>query len=81
MSDKYTQRDWDRTVGWGKVPKKYDKDYIKGSDPEYEFDNLVEYINRSIDRFYKRHEDIESDNNERIQPQDDKSPRDNSNNN
>ena len=81
MSDKYTQRDWDRTVGWGKVPKKYDKEYIKGSDPEYEIDNLVEYINRSIDRFYKRHEDIESDNNERIQPQDDNSPRDNSNNN
>ena len=21
----YTQRDWDRTVGWGKVPKKYEK--------------------------------------------------------
>ena len=20
----YTQRDWDRTVGWGKVPKEYD---------------------------------------------------------
>ena len=80
MSDKYTQRDWDRTVGWGKVPKKYDKGYIKGSDPEYEFDNLVEYINRSIDRFYKRHEEIESDNDERIQPQDDKSPRDNSKN-
>ena len=38
MSDKYTQRDWDRTVGWGKVPKKYDKEYIKGSAPEYEFD-------------------------------------------
>ena len=43
----YTQRDWERTVGWGKVP------------PEY------------------KHE--ESDNDERIQPQDDKSPRDNSN--
>jgi len=80
MSDKYTQRDWDRTVGWGKVPKKYDKEYIKGSDPEYEFDNLVEYINRSVDRFFKRH-NMESDNNERIHTQDDKSPRDNSNNN
>ena len=22
---KYTQRDWDRTVGYGKVPKKYEK--------------------------------------------------------
>ena len=21
----YTQREWDRTVGWGKVPKKYAK--------------------------------------------------------
>ena len=20
---KYTQREWDRTVGWGKVPKEY----------------------------------------------------------
>ena len=79
MSDKYTQRDWDRTVGWGKVPKKYDKKYIKGSDPEYEFDNLVEYINRSVDRFFKRH-NMESDNNERIHTQDDKSPRDNSKN-
>jgi len=47
---KYTQREWDRTVGWGKVP------------PEY------------------KHEDIESDNNERIHTQDDKSPRDNSKN-
>jgi hypothetical protein len=80
MSDKYTQREWDRTVGWGKVPKKYDKDYIKGSDPEYEFDNLVSGIEETIRLFYKRHEDIESDNNERIQPQDDKSPRDNSKN-
>ena len=31
---KYTQRDWDRTVGWGKVPKEYEmndiiKDYKK----------------------------------------------------
>jgi hypothetical protein len=79
MSDKYTQRDWDRTVGWGKVPKKYDKEYIKVSDPEYEFDNLVEYINRSVDRFFKKH-NMESDNNERIHTQDDKSPRDNSKN-
>ena len=44
---KYTQREWDRTVGWGKVP------------PEY------------------KHE--ESDKN--VQPQDDKSTRDKSENN
>ena len=43
---KYTQREWDRVVGWGKVP------------PEY------------------KHEEIDND----VQPQDDKSPRDNSNN-
>lgn len=23
MSNKYTQRQWDRTVGWGKVPAEY----------------------------------------------------------
>ena len=23
--NKYTQRQWDRTVGWGKVPTEYDK--------------------------------------------------------
>ena len=26
--NKYTQRDWDRTVGWGKVPKEYKKQTI-----------------------------------------------------
>ena len=25
--NKYTQREWDRTVGWGKVPIKYSKDW------------------------------------------------------
>jgi len=44
---KYTQRDWERTVGWGKVP------------PEYNIE--------------------ESDKNV-LQPQDDKSPRDKSDN-
>ena len=34
---KYTQRQWDRTVGWGKVPKEYEvsniiKDYKKRID-------------------------------------------------
>ena len=26
MSNKYTQRQWDRTVGWGKVPAYYSID-------------------------------------------------------
>ncbi len=25
--NKYTQREWDRTVGWGKVPIKYSKEW------------------------------------------------------
>ena len=33
MSEKgYTQREWDRTVGWGKVPEEYKK---KKPNPEY----------------------------------------------
>ena len=30
----YTQREWDRVVGWGKVPKKYSKS--KSEDDEQE---------------------------------------------
>ena len=25
----YTQRDWDRTVGWGKVPEKYQYTHLR----------------------------------------------------
>ena len=35
----YTQREWDRVVGWGKVPKEYAKP--KSEDDEQE--------NRSVD--------------------------------
>ena len=28
MTTKYTQRQWDRTVGWGKVPKEYEMNDI-----------------------------------------------------
>ena len=35
----YTQREWDRVVGWGKVPKEYNK-------PESEVD---EQENRCVD--------------------------------
>ena len=38
---KYTQREWDRTVGWGKVPKEYklndpiwDKRWTSDNDEE-----------------------------------------------
>ena len=28
---KYTQREWDRTVGWGKVPKEYSSTISTGN--------------------------------------------------
>ena len=33
--DRYTQRQWDRTVGWGKVPEKYDAEEKSQNDPRY----------------------------------------------
>jgi len=30
----YTQREWDRTVGWGKVPKEYSKPESKEDEQE-----------------------------------------------
>ena len=61
---KYTQREWDRTVGWGKVPKEY-----KMNDPIWD------------ERWIPKNNNEESDNDENIQTQDDKSTRDKSENN
>ena len=33
--DRYTQRQWDRTGGWGKVPEKYDAEEKSQNDPRY----------------------------------------------
>ena len=46
MSEKgYTQREWDRAVGWGKVPDEYKKkpipEYI-GPEPLPDFDEDAE---------------------------------------
>ena len=30
----YTQREWDRVVGWGKVPKEYSKPESKEEDEQ-----------------------------------------------
>ena len=30
----YTQREWDRVVGWGKVPKKYGKSESENDEQE-----------------------------------------------
>jgi len=43
---KYTQRQWDRTVGWGKVPKEYDMRTFYSK--HYGVD---EYANRSASVF------------------------------
>ena len=61
---KYTQREWDRTVGWGKVPKEY-----KMNDPIWD------------ERWIPKNNNEESDNYEKIQTHNDKTPRDKSDNN
>ena len=37
----YTQREWDRTVGWGEVPKEYSK-IESGDEDEQEDRSAVE---------------------------------------
>ena len=66
---KYTQREWERVVGWGKVP------------PEYEHEETQYKLNDPIwdKRWIPQNKHEESDND--VQPQDDKSPRDKSDNN
>ena len=67
---KYTQREWDRTVGWGKVPKEY-----KMNDPIGD----ERWTKTYSEQMQEELEPIESDND--VQPQDDKSTRDKSYNN
>ena len=59
---KYTQREWDRVVGWGKVPPKY-----KLNDPIWD------------KRWIQENKHEESDND--VQPYENKSTRDKSDNN
>ena len=65
----YTQREWERAVGWGKVP------------PEYEHEETKYKLNDPIwdKRWIPENKHEESDND--VQPQDDKSTRDKSKNN
>jgi len=65
----YTQREWERAVGWGKVP------------PEYEHEETQYKLNDPIwdKRWIPQNKHEESDND--VQPQDDKSTRDKSKNN
>ena len=61
---KYTQREWDRVVGWGKVP------------PEYKLNDAI-----WDKRWIPKNNNEESDNDEKIQTHNHKTPRDKSDNN
>ena len=50
---KYTQREWDRTVGWGKVPKEY-----KMNDPIWD----ERWTKTYSEQMQEELEPIESDN-------------------
>ena len=65
----YTQREWERAVGWGKVP------------PEYEHEETQYKLNDPIwdKRWMPENKHEESDND--VQPQNDKYTRDKSDNN
>ena len=69
---KYTQREWDRTVGWGKVPKEY-----KLNDPIWD----KRWTRTYSEQMQEEREPIESDNDEEVQTPEDKSTRDKSDNN
>ena len=69
---KYTQREWDRTVGWGEVPKEY-----KLNDPIWD----KRWTRTYSEQMQEELEPIESDNDEEVQTPEDKSTRDKSNNN
>ena len=41
----YTQRQWDRTVGWGKVPDEYSLlEYLKKAKETYRIHKLVNNV-------------------------------------
>ena len=68
---KYTQREWERVVGWGKVP------------PEYKHEETKYKLNDPIwdKRWIPETKYEESDNDEEVQTPEDKSTRDKSDNN
>ena len=69
---KYTQREWDRTVGWGKVPKEY-----KLNDPIWD----KRWTRTYSEQMQEELEPIESDNDEEVQTPEYKFTRDKSENN
>ena len=73
----YTQREWERTVGWGKVPPEYEHE-----EPQYKLNDPIwdeRWTKTYSEQMQEELEPIESDND--VQPQDDKSTRNKSYNN
>ena len=89
----YTQREWERAVGWGKVPPEYEHEetQYKLNDPIWDKRWIPE--NKHEETKYKLNDPIwdkrwipetkyeESDNDEEVQTPEDKSTRDKSENN
>ena len=82
----YTQREWERAVGWGKVPPEYEHEETKYklNDPIWDKRWIPETKYKLNDpiwdkRWIPENKHEESDND--VQPQDDKSTRDKSDNN
>ena len=44
----YTQRDWDRVVGWGTVPKEYQYPHLRNTD-EYRVSETAKHTNKTLD--------------------------------
>lgn len=44
----YTQRDWDRTIGWGKVPKEYQYPHLRNTE-EYNDTKTVKHSKKKLD--------------------------------
>lgn len=54
MSRKYTQREWDREVGWGEVPPEYAYDTDSSQDPVQEHEDASD----NSDEAYKKSMEI-----------------------
>jgi hypothetical protein len=47
-NDYYTQRDWDRVVGWGLVPKEYQYPHLRNTD-EYRVSETAKHTKKILD--------------------------------
>ena len=47
-NDYYTQRDWDRVIGYGYVPKEYQYPHLRNTDA-YRSPETVKHTNKILD--------------------------------